>query len=96
MSATFRFPLYALKEADGAGALFRQREGERRLLLFTSAENASDYRNRESAGRTMIRLAAPEDLRNLLAAHAVDPEFKIEIDPQNLRGESGNINGPSS
>jgi hypothetical protein len=91
MSTNFRFPLYALKEADGVGALIRQSEGERRLLLFTSAENASIYRNLETAGSTLIRLAAPEDLRSLLAAHAVDAEFKIEIDPQNLHVDGENV-----
>jgi hypothetical protein len=88
MPASIRFPLYALKGADGATALFRDHGGERRLLLFTSAENASLFRDRAPSAPSMIRLATPDDLRDLLAAQAVEAEFKIEIDPQEQPGES--------
>jgi len=82
MTTSLRFPLYALRAAENSDVVFREQDGEKNLLLFTTAENANIYRADRALAAQITRLMTPADLRDLLAAYAAGPEFKIEIDRQ--------------
>ena len=82
MADTLRFPLYVFRAAGKPGIVFQERDGEKHLPLFTSAENASRYRKFESMNVQIARLSTPSELRELLLTQRDDSgEFKIMLDP---------------
>jgi len=81
MAKSIPFPLYALRDADGSGCAFRERDGKKHLLLFTSAEAANDYRARAALHGPMLRLKTAAELRDLLAELAKVAEVHVMIDP---------------
>jgi len=80
MPAELRFPLYALADATTTETIFKGRQKDRRLVLFTSAEKASDYRSRLNRPASVVKLKEPKDVRMLLSQQGQAP-FDVEIDP---------------
>jgi hypothetical protein len=81
MRVDLRFPLYALADIQTTQTLFRGEVGDRRLLLFTTAENASRYRSKLELNASVVKLREPKDLRILLSMQSQTPKFNVEIDP---------------
>lgn len=82
MADRFRFPLYVFRALNESGVVFKERDGEKHLPLFTSAENASQYRNTHPPDTQIVRLKEPSELRDVLLAHQeVEADFKIIVDP---------------
>lgn len=81
MASRFHFPLYVFQGADNSGVVFMELGGVRHLLLFTSAENASIYREMQSLTAQMRRLKTATELRDLLTAQIDAEEIKIAVDP---------------
>jgi hypothetical protein len=81
MPVDFRFPLYALADIQTTKTVYRGEKGDRRLLLFTTAENASRYRSKLELAASVVKLREPKDLRILLSMQSQTPAFSIEIDP---------------
>jgi len=89
MPHSLRFPLYIFRSAGSSNVVFKERDGEKQLPLFTSAENANDYRNGESMDVQITRLTTPSELRDLLLDHRESfGEFKIAMDPTYALTES--------
>jgi hypothetical protein len=82
MTAQLQFPLYALAEIYTAKTVFAEGPGRRRLLLFTSAENASRYRRAHELAASVVRLKETRDVRTLLSAQDKEEPFEVEIDPE--------------
>jgi hypothetical protein len=81
MAVDLQFPLYALADIATSKTVYGGPATKRRLLLFTSAEKASDYRMRKELAASVIRLREPRDLRILLSLQEKDDAFDVEIDP---------------
>ena len=81
MPKELRFPLYALADRMSAKYVFSEDTSERRLLLFSTAENASRYRSRKDDALSVVKLKVPNDLRTLIATQGAAPIFGLEIDP---------------
>jgi hypothetical protein len=74
--------LYVFQAAGESSAVFRERDGEKHLPLFTSAENASQYRTSHALDVRIIRLKEPDELRDVLSAHRAETaDFKVVVDP---------------
>jgi hypothetical protein len=81
MPADLRFPLYALADLGTSKTVFRGSANDLRMLLFTSAENASHYRASQELSASVVRLREPKDLRMLLSLQGDQVTFGVEIDP---------------
>ena len=82
MADTIRFPLYIFRSVESGSVVFKERDGEKQLPLFTSAEYANCYRKCESMSVQIARLTTPSELRDLLLDHRESfGEFKIAMDP---------------
>jgi len=81
MPAELRFPLYALTDIKTTKTVFGGNAKDRRMLLFTTAENASHYRWKLDLAASVVRLKEPKDLRMLLALQGEDVTFGVEFDP---------------
>jgi hypothetical protein len=81
MPARLQFPLYALADFDTSKTVFRGVPGDRRLLVFTTAEKASHYRSSLQLTASVVKLKEPRDLRILLSIQTEEPGFGVEIDP---------------
>ncbi len=81
MPGQFQFPLYALAEFHSAKTIFGESALSRRLLLFTTAEKASQYRRARDLAASVIRLREPRDVRTLLSVQDKNAPFDVEIDP---------------
>ena len=89
MPHSLRFPLYIFRSPGSGNVVFQERDGEKQLPLFTSVENAIDYRSGESMDVQITRLTTPSELRDLLLEHRVSfGEFKIAMDPDYALTES--------
>lgn len=80
MPAELQFPLYALADIATSKTVYGGPAKKPRLLLFTSAEKASDYRRRKELAASVIRLREPRDLRILLSLQDKTSDFDVEID----------------
>jgi hypothetical protein len=81
MPGRLEFPLYALAHLETSKTVFRGVPGDRRLLLFTTAENASRYRSALQLTASVVKLKEPRDLRILMSIQTEEPGFGVEIDP---------------
>lgn len=81
MPKELRFPLFALADRTSAKYVFSEDSSDRRLLLFTTAENASRYRSIRDSSLSVVKLKEPNDLRTLIATQGEAPTFGVEIDP---------------
>lgn len=82
MAGRLRFPLYVFRALGESVAVFKVRDGEKHLALFTSAENASQYRNAHATNAQIVRLKEPGELRDVLLAHREEvADFKVIVDP---------------
>ena len=80
MPVELHFPLYALADIATSKTVYGGPASKPRLLLFTSAERASNYRRRRDLAASVVRLREPRDLRILLSLQDRDIEFDVEID----------------
>jgi hypothetical protein len=81
MADTLRFPLYFFRALGTSNVVFTEHEGEKRLPLFSSVENADRYRKSEALNVRIARLRTASELRELLLGERDDSDFKIEMDP---------------
>ncbi|HEX6963894.1 MAG TPA: hypothetical protein VF175_18650 [Lacipirellula sp.] len=82
MPVELQFPLYALADIATSQTVYGGSGKRPRLLLFTSAEKASNYRRRRELVASVIRLREPRDLRILLSLQDKTSDFDVEIDAE--------------
>jgi hypothetical protein len=73
--------MYALADLKTSKTVFAGDAHGLRMLLFTSAENASRYRTSRELSASVVRLKEPKDLRMLLSLQGDQVTFGVEIDP---------------
>jgi hypothetical protein len=82
MADRFCFPLYVFRALSAPGVVFKERNGEKHLPLFTSVESANQYRNAHLPDAQIVRLKEPDELRDVLLAHRKEAaDFKIIVNP---------------